>query len=57
MNMLGLIVFPFISSPLIKKVGKLSGKQFDKLMQERKKLIPVWIKAMLKAKQTMNDQE
>jgi AcrR family transcriptional regulator len=50
MNMLGLIVFPFISSPMLKKVGKLSDRQFDKLMQERKKLIPVWIKAMLKAK-------
>ncbi len=50
MNMLGLIVFPFIGSPLIKKVGKLSDRQFDKLMQERKKLIPVWMKAMLKAK-------
>jgi AcrR family transcriptional regulator len=50
MNMQGLIVFPFIGSPLIKKVGKLSERQFNKLMQERKKLIPVWIKAMLKAK-------
>jgi AcrR family transcriptional regulator len=50
MNMLGLIVFPFIGSPMLKKVGKLSDRQFDKLMQERKTLIPVWIKAMLKAK-------
>ena len=50
MNMLGLIVFPFISSPLIKKIGKLSDRQFEKLMQDRKLLIPVWIKAMLKAK-------
>jgi AcrR family transcriptional regulator len=50
MNMLGLIVFPFISSPMLKKIGKLSDRQFEKLMQERKILIPVWIKAMLKAK-------
>ncbi len=50
MNLLGLIVFPFIGSPMIKKLGKLSDRQFDKLMQERKKRIPVWIKAMLKAK-------
>ena len=50
MNMLGLVVFPFIASPMIKKIGRLSDRQFDKLMQERKKLIPVWIKAMLKAK-------
>ncbi len=50
MNMLGLIVFPFISSPMIKKIGKLSDRQFEKLMQDRKLLIPVWIKAMFKAK-------
>jgi hypothetical protein len=50
MNLLGLVVFPFLNSPMLKKVGKLTDGQFDKLMQERKKLIPVWIKAMLKAK-------
>ena len=50
MNIMGLVVFPFIASPMIKKVGRLNDRQFDKLMQERKKLIPVWIKAILKAK-------
>jgi AcrR family transcriptional regulator len=50
MNVMSLVVFPFIGSPMLKKVGKLSDGQFDKLMQERKKLIPVWMKAMLKAK-------
>lgn len=50
MNLMGMVVFPFIGSPMIKKVGKLKENQFHKLMQERKKLIPVWVKAMLKAK-------
>ena len=50
MNLLGLITYPFIGSPLFKKVGKLSDKQFDAMMRERKNLIPVWIKAMLKAR-------
>jgi hypothetical protein len=50
MNMMGLIVFPFINSPTIKRVGKLNERQFDKLMQDRKRLIPIWMKAMLKAK-------
>jgi len=50
MNITGLIVFPFINSPILKKVGKLNDRQFNKLMQERKKLIPIWLKAMLKAK-------
>ena len=50
MNLMGLVVFPFISSPMIKKIGKLNDRGFEKLMQERKLLIPVWMKAMLKAK-------
>jgi AcrR family transcriptional regulator len=50
MNLLGLIVFPFLNSVMIKKIGNLSNDQFDKLMQERKKRIPVWVKAILKAK-------
>jgi hypothetical protein len=50
MNLMGMIVFPFINSPMLKKVGKLSDSQFNNLMQERKKLIPVWIKALLNSK-------
>ncbi|AHF14292.1 TetR/AcrR family transcriptional regulator [Niabella soli] len=50
MNLLGLVVFPFIGKPLLQGIGGLSEAQFDKLMQERKKGIPVWIKAMMKAK-------
>lgn len=49
-NLLALTVFPFIASPLLKLVGGASDAQFTKMMQERKKLIPVWIKAMMKAK-------
>jgi AcrR family transcriptional regulator len=50
MNTMGLIIFPFVASPMLKKIAALSDTQFDKLMQERKKLIPVWIKAAMKAK-------
>ena len=50
MNLTGMIIFPFINSSMFKKVGQLNDKQFDQLMQKRKKLIPVWLKAMLKAK-------
>lgn len=50
MNLMGLVVFPFISSPILKKIGNLKDTQFEKLMQERKRFIPVWIKAMIKAK-------
>jgi AcrR family transcriptional regulator len=50
MNFMGLIVFPFAASPLLKKIGNIQDASFNKLMQERKKKIPIWIKAMLKAK-------
>jgi len=50
MNLLGLIVFPFIAQPLLQGVSGTSDKQFNQLMQERKTLIPVWIKAIMKAK-------
>jgi len=50
MNMLAMTAFPFIASPLLKGIGKLSDNDFTQLIQERKKLIPRWIKAALKAK-------
>jgi AcrR family transcriptional regulator len=50
MNLIGLVVFPFIGQPLLQGIGGLNDTQFNKLMQERKKLIPVWVKAMMKAK-------
>lgn len=49
-NLMGMTVFPFIASPLIRGIGDLSQKNFNELMQQRKALIPVWIKAILKAK-------
>ena len=42
-NILSLIVFPFISSPIIIKMKKFSRKEFNEMMNERKKLIPEWI--------------
>jgi len=50
MNLLGLVVFPFIAKPLIMGVQDLDIEQFNALMIERKKLIPIWIGAMMKAK-------
>lgn len=50
MNLLSLVVFPFIAQPLLQGISDLNETQFNKLMQERKNLIPVWIKAMMKAK-------
>jgi AcrR family transcriptional regulator len=50
MNLMGLIVFPFVASPLLKGLGDLDAGAFDQLMLERKKMIPIWIDSMLKMK-------
>jgi AcrR family transcriptional regulator len=50
MNMMSLTVFPFVASPMLKNLGGLNQEEFDKLMQQRKKLIPKWIKAIMKVK-------
>jgi len=47
-NILSLIIFPFISSPIITKMEKLSKKDFNDMMLQRKKLIPKWIIQMIK---------
>jgi len=47
-NLVGLTVFPFIGRPLIQRVSGTGNDEFMALMQERKKLIPGWIKSMLK---------
>ena len=49
-NLMGLTVFPFVASPILKAIGDANDEQFKKMVTERKKLIPMWIKAMLKAK-------
>ena len=50
MNILGLTIFPFIGSPILKKIGGMGDEQFTAMMLERKMLVPVWIKEMLKKK-------
>ena len=47
-NIMSLIVFPFMCSPILKKMEKLNTKEFNTLMLERKKSIPKWIIKMIK---------
>lgn len=49
MNLLGLVIFPFIGKPLLQEIGGLNDVQYNKLMHDRKNLIPIWIKAILKS--------
>jgi len=47
LNIIGLTVFPFIASPLFRARAGIDQQHFNELMIERKKLIPVWIKAII----------
>jgi AcrR family transcriptional regulator len=46
LNLLGLTIFPIVGRPFVSALFGLNDTQFVQLMQERKKLIPVWVKAM-----------
>lgn len=48
MNTVSLTVFPFVTSPMLKQMGDLNQDDFVAMMLERKRMIPLWIKAMLK---------
>lgn len=47
MTIIGMTVFPFIASPLIQKLGDLNPKTFDNMLEERKTVLPKWIKAIM----------
>jgi len=47
MNTMGLIVFPVVASPMLKAIGGINDEMFNQLLADRKKLVPVWIKAIL----------
>ena len=46
-NLLGATIFPFIAKPIFQAAGNLNQKDFDTMMEERKKFIPKWMRAML----------
>jgi len=50
MNILGMTVFPFVAKPAFELIAATNKNQLEAILQERKKLIPIWVKAMLRAK-------
>lgn len=47
-NILGLTVFPFMASPMIKEMRQINDEQFMAFIEERRTLIPQWIQLMIK---------
>lgn len=50
MNFMGLVIFPFVARPILVRLNRLNDKQFNELMEERKKLVPLWLKTIMKTK-------
>lgn len=46
-NMAGMIIFPFIAIPVLTNVHQMKHEEFVTLMEERKALIPIWLKTMM----------
>ncbi len=47
MNMMGMIMFPFLSKNVIINSGAMNDQEFIRTITERKRLIPIWMKQML----------
>ena len=47
-NLVGLTVFPFVARPLLQRVTNVNDEQFKAYMDERRKLVPMWIAMMMK---------
>ncbi|MEO3402525.1 TetR/AcrR family transcriptional regulator [Mucilaginibacter sp. CAU 1740] len=46
-NIFGMIMFPLLSRPHLLREGYFSSEEFFSMMQERKRLIPVWMKQII----------
>ena len=47
LNVIGLVIFPFIAKPILTSIINIPEEQYKALMLQRKTLIPQWIKAIL----------
>jgi AcrR family transcriptional regulator len=48
MNLLGMVVFPFVIKPLLLGTGPIADKAFTALLEERRTLVPLWFEACLR---------
>ena len=48
LNMLSMCIFPFMAKPMFEQAVGISKKQFDAMIDERKKLVPEFIIASIK---------
>lgn len=48
LNLIGMVVFPFLAKPLLMEGASLGEVEFKRIMLERKNLIPLWMEAMIR---------
>ncbi|UTW66351.1 TetR/AcrR family transcriptional regulator [bacterium SCSIO 12643] len=51
MNIVGMTIFPFIGKAMMNGMQGIDDEMFDQLMEERRKMIPMWVELMLKESQ------
>lgn len=47
MNFLGMVIFPFIAKPVYQSFIISNENEFRNLVEERRKMIPLWLKILL----------
>ncbi|OKS85999.1 TetR/AcrR family transcriptional regulator [Mucilaginibacter polytrichastri] len=47
MNLMGMILFPFLGKNVLVKSGVMDTEEFGRVMAERRRLIPIWMKQIL----------
>lgn len=47
LNTLSFLIFPFMARPMVSKMAGVENDEFVCLMEERKKMIPIWVKQSL----------
>lgn len=47
-NLLSMTIFPFVAKPILNSVSGMNESDFKQFVNERKTLVPMWIKSMLK---------
>jgi len=52
MSIVAMLVYPFVARPVIIQTRLADNHEFHQMMLERKKLIPVWVRSMLKTNES-----
>ena len=47
LNFLSMTVFPFLGKPILQSFDLMNDEEFQKFVEERKTMVPMWIKMML----------